>query len=123
MADHFGLLTAPEPESTCLDCARVIELIEANGQGARYDSSNRIGCVDGGSLHAPEPLCGWCHDYGLIEIFDDSTDALKGHTTCDNAPCVARRIMRSDQAERERQAAQAQASAHECTGPLCCPPF
>lgn len=122
VAAHFGL-TAPKPEYTCLDCARVIELIEADGQGAWYDSSNRIGCVDGGSLHAPEPLCGWCHDYGLIEIFDDSTDGLKGHTACDNAPCVARRIARSDQAERELQAAQAQAAAHECTGPLCCPPF
>ncbi|WP_338675947.1 hypothetical protein V1460_25485 [Streptomyces sp. SCSIO 30461] len=123
VANHFGLTVVPEPEYTCLHCAWAIEWIEADGQGAWHDSFNGIVCVDGEDQHTPEPLCGWCQDYGLIEVFDDSTDALKGHTTCDNAPCVARRIMRSDQAERERQAAQAQAAAHECTGPLCCPPF
>ncbi|MFK0154128.1 hypothetical protein ACIQVK_18905 [Streptomyces sp. NPDC090493] len=122
VAEHFGL-TLPEPERVCVHCARVIEWIEAGGQGGWHDSSNWIGCMDGERPHTPEPLCGWCEDYGLIEVFDDSTDALKGHTTCDNAPCVARLIMRSDQAERERQAAQAQAAAHECTDLLCCPPF
>ncbi|MFE7116567.1 hypothetical protein ACFU99_14260 [Streptomyces sp. NPDC057654] len=125
VAGHFGM-TVPKPEHTCLHCTRAVEWIEADGQGAWHDSSNRIGCGDDESLHAlhaPEPQCGWCEDYGLIEIFDDSTDAFKGHIECENAPCVARRIMRRDQAERERRAAQAQAAAHKCTGPLCCPPF
>ncbi|TLS44909.1 hypothetical protein FE633_17330 [Streptomyces montanus] len=122
VAEHFGL-TLPEPERVCVHCGRGIEWIEDDGQGAWYDSSNWIECVDGESLHAPEPLCGWCEDYGLIEVFDDSFDSLKGHTTCDNAPCVARAEKRAAEYERKRAAEEAEAAAHVCADHLCCPPF
>ncbi|WP_405814591.1 hypothetical protein OG241_08300 [Streptomyces sp. NBC_01390] len=75
---------------TCLHCARDIEWIEADGQGAWYDVSNQAGCPDGETLHAPESFCGWCDDTGLIEIRHASTDGLIGHRPCDNPACVAR---------------------------------
>ncbi|MFJ8785932.1 hypothetical protein [Streptomyces sp. NPDC102476] len=114
----------PEPERECLHCGRGIEWIEADGQGAWYDSSNWIGCVDGANLHAPAPLCGWCEDYGVIEIFHESTDAVIGHRPCDNRPCVKRRTKAAAEAEAERARTEAEAEAHTavCT-PQCCPPF
>ncbi|MET9776231.1 hypothetical protein ABZ023_18555 [Streptomyces sp. NPDC006367] len=115
---------APEPARECLHCGRRIEWIEADGQGAWYDSSNWNGCVDGVNLHAPAPLCSWCEDYGVIEIFHGSTDALIGHRSCDNRPCVKRRAKAAAEAEAERARVEAEAKAHEavCT-PQCCPPF
>lgn len=59
VAAFLGLPIA-EPEHQCLHCGRSIEWIEADGQGAWYDSSNWIGCVDGESLHTPAPFCGSC---------------------------------------------------------------
>jgi hypothetical protein len=76
---------------TCLHCARDIEWIEADGQGAWYDSSNRTGCADGETPHAPAPLCGSCDDYGVIEIRHASTDGLIGHRPCDDPLCADRR--------------------------------
>ncbi|MFJ7416719.1 hypothetical protein ACIQWZ_38890 [Streptomyces sp. NPDC098077] len=75
---------------TCLLCAREIEWIEVDGAGAWTDLSNQTGCPDGGTPHAPGPFCGWCEDYGLIEIFHPSTDGLIGHRRCDIPECVAR---------------------------------
>ncbi|MGW2421487.1 hypothetical protein ACWC0C_19935 [Streptomyces sp. NPDC001709] len=115
---------APEPERECLHCGRRIEWIEADGQGAWYDSSNWLGCADGANPHAPAPLCSWCEDYGVIEIFHASTDAVIGHRPCDNRPCVKRRMKAAAEAEAERAHAEAEAEAHAavCT-PQCCPPF
>ncbi|MGW2658525.1 hypothetical protein ACWC1D_33360 [Streptomyces sp. NPDC001478] len=115
---------APEPERECLHCERRIEWIEADGQGAWYDSSNWTGCVDGENLHAPAPLCSSCEDYGVIEIHHESTDAVTGHQPCDNQPCLRRRMNAAAEAEAQRACAEAQAEAHKavCT-PQCCPPF
>ncbi|MGW0333534.1 hypothetical protein ACWD0J_16955 [Streptomyces sp. NPDC003011] len=91
VAEFFGL-PVPAPEHRrCLHCGRSIEWIEADGQGAWHDSSNWIACVDGESLHSPEPLCGWCEDTGLITLYDASTDGITGHRPCDSAPCAKRR--------------------------------
>ncbi|NUQ96133.1 MAG: hypothetical protein HOY79_06065 [Streptomyces sp.] len=75
---------------TCFHCARDIEWIEADGQGAWYDSSNRTGCADGETPHAA-PLCGSCDDYGVIEIRHASTDGLIGHRPCNDPLCADRR--------------------------------
>lgn len=122
VAEHFGL-TLPEPGRVCLHCGRGIKWIEDDGQGAWYDSSNGIGCVDGESLHAPEPLCGSCEDYGWITHYDRSTDGITGHSPCDNAPCVARFEKRAAEYKRKGAAEEAEAAAHECADYLCCPPF
>ncbi|MEE1736459.1 hypothetical protein PUR49_08095 [Streptomyces sp. BE147] len=115
---------APEPQRECLHCGRRIEWIEADGQGAWYDSSNRTGCMDGTDLHAPAPRCWSCEDTGVIEIFHASTDALIGHRPCDDRPCVKRRTKAAAEAQAERARAEAEAEAHAavCT-PQCCPPF
>ncbi|MFB7594628.1 hypothetical protein [Streptomyces sp. NPDC056160] len=122
VAEHFGL-TLPEPEPVCVHCGRGIEWIEDDGQGAWCDSSHWIGCVSGETLHAPEPLCGSCEDYGLITHYDRSTDGITGHSRCDNAPCVARAEKRAAEYERRRAAEEAEAAAHVCADHLCCPPF
>jgi len=128
VARHFGLPAREAPnaaaeERTCMHCARVIEWIEADGQGAWYDSSNQTGCADGENPHAPEPLCGWCEDTGMIILYDASTDAITGHRPCDNPPCVKRREAAATRWEEEHKRAKAEATAHVCTDALCCPPF
>ncbi|MEV5283375.1 hypothetical protein ACFYMW_35750 [Streptomyces sp. NPDC006692] len=118
---------APEPDRECLHCERRIEWIEADGQGAWYDSSNGTGCVDvadDAALHAPAPLCWSCEDTGAIDIFHASTDAVIGHRPCEDRPCVKRRTKAASEAEAARTRTEAEAEAHAavCT-PQCCPPF
>ncbi|MEW1629637.1 hypothetical protein AB0387_19905 [Streptomyces sp. NPDC089173] len=83
-------MSATTETRTCLNCASDIEWIEVDGPGAWNDLSNQTECPDGGTPHAPGPFCGWCEDYGLIEIFHLSTDGLIGHRPCENPECVAR---------------------------------
>ncbi|MEU2990113.1 hypothetical protein [Streptomyces sp. NPDC001758] len=111
-------MSATAETRTCLHCAREIEYIEADGQGAWYDSSNRTGCVDGEQPHAPEPLCGSCQDYGLIEIRHASTDGLIGHRPCDDPACTDRREKAAARAAEKHTGEMVIGS--EEFGPLVC---
>jgi len=67
-------------------------------------------------------FCPSCEDYGQVELFHLSTDALTGHRPCEDVLCVQRRERRAH-AAGARAALEAEQAAHECAGDLCCPPF
>ncbi|MGX1887421.1 hypothetical protein [Streptomyces sp. NPDC055287] len=68
-------------------------------------------------------FCPSCEDYGVVEVFHPSTDALTGHRPCEDVLCVKRGERSAAHAAATRAALEAEQAAHECTGDLCCPPF
>ncbi|WP_330342630.1 hypothetical protein [Streptomyces sp. NBC_00557] len=68
-------------------------------------------------------FCPSCHDYGQVEIFHPSTDALTGHRPCEDVLCARRGERRAAHAATARARHDAEQAAHECTGHSCCPPF
>lgn len=72
-----------------------------------------------------EPFCGSCEDYGQVQIFHASTDALIGHRPCEWAPCVERRAKARAKYEAGQERKRSEEVAHDavCTGTDCCPPF
>ncbi|MEU6071901.1 hypothetical protein ABZ864_47660 [Streptomyces sp. NPDC047082] len=77
-------------------------------------------------LHLSPFFCPSCEDYGCVELFHPSTDALIGHRPCEDIPCVKRAERRTAHAAAAQaclEAEQAAHESHECAGDLCCPPF
>lgn len=66
--------------------------------------------------------CWWCMDYGLIEIFHPSTDALIGHQKC---PRLGHPKYHPPRTPVPLQVVTGPAHLPGCTGedPWCCPPF
>lgn len=68
-------------------------------------------------------FCPSCEDYGRVELFHPSTDALTGHRPCEDVLCVKRGERRAAHAAAARARLEAERAAHGCAGDLCCPPF
>ncbi|MEU7317442.1 hypothetical protein [Streptomyces sp. NPDC007083] len=68
-------------------------------------------------------FCPSCQDYGYVEIFHPSTDALVGHRPCEDELCVRWGERRAAHVATARARREAEEAAHECVDDLCCPPF